>query len=76
MTQDLKLFTLEECIKAERDLWAFCRACGHAVRADTKSIVLKAGFVSLGQAEKRMRCRRCTKRGMCLLIPNEKWPTR
>lgn len=68
--------TLEDCIKAERDLWAFCRGCGHAERVSSKTIVIKAGFVSLEKAARRMRCVRCKTRGKCLLIPNERWPTR
>ncbi|MGE4064775.1 MAG: hypothetical protein AB7E79_15535 [Rhodospirillaceae bacterium] len=66
------LTTLEDCVKAERDLWAFCRHCGHASRVRTKDLVLKLDFVSLAQAARAMRCIRCSQRA-CILLPDRKW---
>jgi len=67
--------SLEDCVKARRDLWAFCRQCGHATRVRTKELVFKLDFVSLAEAARAMRCVRCNHR-QCLLIPDRKWPDR
>lgn len=67
--------TLADCVKKELDLWAFCRACGHATRVGTKSLVLKVGFLSLRDAARRMRCVSCHGR-RCALMADRKWPTR
>jgi hypothetical protein len=74
-TGERVLLTLEECVKAERDLWAFCHHCGHATRVRSKALVLKLGFVTLEEAARAMRCLRCTHRAG-LLIPDRKWPSR
>ena len=47
--------TLEDCVKAERDLWAFCRRCGRATRVRTKALVLKRGVVTLVEAARSKR---------------------
>jgi hypothetical protein len=72
---DRVLLTLEDCVKAERDLWAFCRHCGHATRVRTKDLVIKLDFVSLAEAARVMRCLRCSHRA-CVLLPDRKWPAR
>lgn len=69
---DRVLLTLEDCVKAERDLWAFCRHCGHAARVRTKDLVLKLDFVSLAEAARSLRCIRCNKR-QGILLPDRKW---
>lgn len=69
---DRTLLTLEDCVKAERDLWAFCRNCGHAARVRTKDLVLKLDFISLAEAARAMRCMRCNHRA-CVLLPDRKW---
>lgn len=63
-----RLLTLEDCVKAERDLWAFCRHCGHAARVRTKELVLRLDFITLDSAARALRCMRCNKR-VCVLIP-------
>jgi hypothetical protein len=69
---DLKnrqLLTLEDCVKAERDLWAFCRQCGHAARVRTKALVLKLDFIALADAARALRCTKCNVRA-CVLVPD------
>jgi hypothetical protein len=73
--EDQALLMLEDCVKAERDLWAFCRHCGHATRVRTKELVIKLGFVSLAAAARALRCMRCTRRAG-VLLPDRKWPDR
>ncbi len=70
-----QLLTLEDCVKAERDLWAFCRHCGNAARVRTKTLVLRLDFIALADAARALRCTRCKKKA-CVLIPDRKWPTR
>jgi hypothetical protein len=71
-----ELRTLEDCVKAERDLWAFCRHCGHAARVRTKTLVLRVDFIALEDAARALRCTRCKTRA-CVLIPERKrWVTR
>lgn len=66
------LLTLEDCVRAERDLWAFCRHCGHAARLRTRDLVMKLDFVSLVAAARALRCIRCNmRRGV--LLPDRKW---
>jgi hypothetical protein len=72
---DRVLLTLEDCVKAERDLWAFCRHCGHAARVRTKDLVMKLDFVSLADAARALRCMRCNMR-RCALLPDRKWAGR
>jgi hypothetical protein len=67
--------TLEDCVKQECDLWAFCRSCGHAARVSTKTLVLRLGFVSLRAAARRMHCVRCHGR-QSVLMAGDKWPKR
>lgn len=74
-TSERDLQSLEDCVKAERDLWAFCRHCGHATRVRTKALVLKLDFVSLVEAARAMRCLRCSHHA-CMLIPDRRWPDR
>lgn len=72
---DSALRTLEDCVKAQRDLWAFCRNCGHAKRVRTKALVLKLNFVSLARAARALRCVSCQQRAS-ILLPDRKWPDR
>ena len=73
----IPLIKLEYLVRVRRDCWAFCLACGHAERLQTRKIVIKAGWVAIETAQMFLRCIRCKTRGEAMLIPQSKpWPER
>jgi hypothetical protein len=56
-------------VRAERLLWFFCRACGHAARVDPRELARNIGRdMNFHELVRRLRCRRCTRKGRAAVI--------
>jgi hypothetical protein len=63
--------TLSQACAAERNLWVFCKACGHARRADPRPIMRAVSRdPALAQLALKMRCDRCSARA-AVIIPDD-----
>jgi hypothetical protein len=70
--------SIRHACQAERLLWFFCRSCGHATRFDPREIMRLLGRdIQFDALSRRLRCKRCKKRGRAAVIPSDKqWLTR
>ncbi len=53
---------LHDAVMAQRMLFAFCLACGHASRFDPRSMAHRFGKMRLDVLARRFRCSRCKSR--------------
>ena len=59
-------------VQAERLLWFFCRACGHAARFDPRELARNIGRdMKFDELARRLRCRRCTRKGRAVVIVSD-----
>jgi hypothetical protein len=62
--------SLADAFRARRHLWALCLQCGHTSLWDPRTLIGRLDYISLADARKKLRCRRCG-RGRPVLVPRE-----
>lgn len=64
---------LRDAVSAQRYLWALCLHCGRSKRLDPRPLAMVWGAVTLRAIKQRLRCQKCHRKRVALVVDDEEW---